>query len=248
MKYTELSTQSRIFPNLGFFGVLSLSLLGSVSCGKTSQTAPPPAASQISPVPASSLNGFSSSCAAQGGTLITVAGRSLCHLNLSESPGVYSYSAGLLPIINPNNPVGIGAVSTNLTVKKGDLVHFTGVSQWGAVNINTYSFLGGFFNFQTINSNCALLNGQGQKVSQSTSGANQGPTNEGQPAGLFLSDKIQSYYVGNSSVVTIENNGVLQLGINVPAEDVMTSCGEIEVIQLRVERCIDATGTAYACS
>ncbi len=222
--------------------ILSLSTAGLIGCGglPVNSTTPP------SFTPPSST--IATSCLLKRGTVITVGGRTLCRLNIAVASGVsYQFTGGNpgspsgLPVLTPTNPSGGTGMALNFRVLPGDRLTFSGLSQWGAISIDTTSALGGFFHFTTVTSNCNLANGDGLKSDGSPL-----PQNGGLNQGLVVSDQKQVYFLGSGGSTMIQNSGELRLGINASGNN--QGCGTIQITSLQVERCLDSNDSPQSCS
>jgi hypothetical protein len=150
---------------------------------------------------------------------------------------------GAFPRLTASDAFGSSAWRTGLTVKRGDRVIFSGTSAWGMLNFDTTTFLK-VFSFTTASMNCNMISGDGRQAS----GGGAVALNEGLAPGLMISDGQKSYFVGNSSTISIENDGNLMMGFNAPLITGMDQyCGSIRINQLRVERCENASGVPVSC-
>jgi hypothetical protein len=227
--------------------VLSLSILA-VGCG--SAGTPPPA---LPPAPTVAVPGTTSAamaayCRTRNGTVITANGVELCKVQVPVYGSTFLQFSGTypmaLPRLSPNDPYGSNAYSLGYKLRKGDRVFISSSSSWGAIDIDSHSFLWGLFNFTTVTTNCQLVSGDGK-------GTNGSVLYEiaGMKQGFLASDQGKTYFVGNGSdrSFVAENDGNLVVGFNTP-DDGDIKCGRLQINSVRVERCENALGVVQSCS
>lgn len=209
-----------------FFEVSSLaitvaSLITAVGCG-SAPGGTAPAAAAVNP---SGLTGnLYQRCAAQAGTIYKYQGADLCRAE-KISPMVsmsYAYTTAF-PILDATRPTVVPNFLTPVQVFKGDKVTFSGQANWGTQNCNT-------------------VDGEGNLSSTTTPSA----LNGGIKAGLVATDRTKVYFLGtNNQGLTIQNNGYLSIGLNVPTPAAGTApyCGSISVLSFRVLHCENASAT-----
>jgi hypothetical protein len=229
------------------FALVNFGVIVVTGCGNSAPSSPAIPGIGIPPLAITAAT-LPQRCQAKGGTIIKVQGRDVCrsvtYLNYS---GSFSYSQITFPKLNPSQPASYVAIPTGISVTKFDQVFFSGSSNWGSTDVNTSSWLGGFFNFTSISTNCDAVSGTG--IPKSSTGAAQ--MNEGLPAGLVISDRTQVYALGNGGTpVTVQNAGMLTLGFNAPNSTsglLYPYCGKITVSSLYVQHCEDGVGVPSSC-
>jgi hypothetical protein len=218
--------KKREYMNKKFFEVSSLaitiaSLLTAVGCGST------PAKSVPAASPLSGLTGnLYQRCAAVGGSIYNYQGKELCRAEKVSPMVSMTYRNSILfPIVDATRPSVAPAFLTPVQVFKGDKVTFNGSGSWG-----------------TSSSDCNTVNGDGNLVSNGSPSSLHG----GIKAGIVATDRTSIYFLGtNNQGITIQNNGYLSIGFNVPTPAVGTApyCGSITVLSYRVLHCENATGS-----
>jgi hypothetical protein len=190
---------------------------------------------------------FASACAGVGGYITNRFGPPVCELtrryDYNTDLALTLYFPDQLPIITPSIPTG--GVDTGIRLRKGAKLTLLDLQtgKWGYYQQSTSSFWGGRITFSWFSGNC-------QSIDWTGGGSSGQLTNEGQPAGLFGSDGVQSFYLGvgtgASTTVTIQNDGDLRLGINADPTTPY-GCTSPGFPEIDLTTCEDASGNTYTC-
>jgi len=189
---------------------------------------------------------FAGTCNQVGGSITNRFGPAVCELTRRYDYQSYLeltvYVANQLPIITPGIPTG--GLDTGIRIRKGSKLSFFALQsgKWGYFQQSSSSFWGGAISFSWFSGNC-------QSIDWAGNGSKGELTNEGQPAGLFGSDGVESFYLGNGAsrtTVQIHNDGNLRLGINAdPSTPFGCTSPGYGIIDLTT--CEDTNGNSYNC-
>ncbi|MEK6704300.1 MAG: hypothetical protein AABZ06_00770 [Bdellovibrionota bacterium] len=161
---------------------------------------------------------------------------------MQKSFGYFSFSGlGQLPRLSTDDPAGPFAYSTGLTVKRGDVLNYSGNGSWGGTSADFHSWLGGFITVTTWKNDCSEISITGHDDDGALI------SYLGMPAGLLGSDGSEVFLLGaNLSNKTINNDGVLRFGFNTPVSN--SSCARVTITRLSITHCEDSSGATFSCN
>lgn len=189
---------------------------------------------------------FEQACFISGGQPAG-ANRDLCKITYggtlmsSISWGFTSY----IPFLTPGSDVNYARKATFMSaagpVKPliNDTIKFTGSGSWAKCGLDwSWDLQSCRYKY---NINGKLVEDQGEKVVDGDV-----LTNGGEPAGLMASVGGKSVFLGSSKSFTVEREGDLYLGYNVPV-DMTPNGSSLSVSSLSLTRCVDSTNRIYKC-
>lgn len=132
-----------------------------------------------------------------------------------------------IPVLNPDDPSGPLAWETAYYAQRGQRVTVSGsYGGWGSLHESSRKVFFGLFRIQQWRLRCDEINTNGRKDGKIL-------TFHGQPAALYASDGVQSYFVGSQGVSFIaQADGPILLGFNAPNEPYM--CAQSSPVRITV--------------
>jgi len=176
-----------------------------------------------------------------GATYVTISGQNVCRLR-SQYAVNFVGSNSYLARLTPDDAAGSYAFPSRIQVYANDKVDVSASGSWGTISYDLKSYLGGFFNTWSTSGNCNQVRVDGKSVSSGSAVTNN---ENGQSAGLWMSDGTQTYFIGSHAKQSVVNAGSLYFGVNAPAEG--SKCGSINVSSIVIDHCENDSGTSISC-
>jgi hypothetical protein len=192
---------------------------------------------------------FLEACQTALGTPVTVNGIDVCQKTTRYVTGAtsYAFASAYMPsgyyygsLSGDYDGSEFYGVTTTLTAEVGDKINYSARGSWGYTTVSTSSYLNGWLNFSTSNTNCKKVDQNGTPYSGSSL------TDKGF---LVISDGTTTTPIPSTETSFIAtSSGTLRVGFAIDSYYASQgACGSFTVYSLSVTHCEDEAGNTQSC-